>query len=348
MLDACGNVIGVIQSKVVDEAVEGVAYALAADSVRALLPSVRAGSVAPSSTTTTLEIDAICNVGDHHTLESCRASAASGLDGDRQSRIWARGIVNWGNVRYRFDGGAALARGEPFAAAWWALAPGRHTIAIVEQQAAGWTEWSAPYRFTIRDQVATLVITALCNTSAPLTLDGCRAAEADGLDPDESWVAWVDGVDDYNSVRYSIDGGEPGTRDDLQPLSLADGLHTIQVIERQAAGWTAWSAPYVFTVRDRPATLAITAFCNRVADTPVGCRTAAASGLNAGEPAMIFVDGVEDFGNVRYSIDGGAAGVPNVLDLRSLAPGPHTVQAIEQQAAGWTGWSEPYWFTISR
>ena len=47
LVDICGNVIGIVQSKIADVTVEGVAFALRADSIRALLPSLRAASTAP-------------------------------------------------------------------------------------------------------------------------------------------------------------------------------------------------------------------------------------------------------------------------------------------------------------
>ena len=47
LIDICGNVIGIVQSKIADVTVEGVAFALAADTIRALLPSVRGASAAP-------------------------------------------------------------------------------------------------------------------------------------------------------------------------------------------------------------------------------------------------------------------------------------------------------------
>lgn len=47
LIDICGNVIGIVQSKIADLTVEGVAFALAADSIRGLLPSLRSASAAP-------------------------------------------------------------------------------------------------------------------------------------------------------------------------------------------------------------------------------------------------------------------------------------------------------------
>ncbi len=47
LVDICGNVIGIVQSKIADLNVEGVAFALTADSIQALLPALRSASAAP-------------------------------------------------------------------------------------------------------------------------------------------------------------------------------------------------------------------------------------------------------------------------------------------------------------
>ena len=151
LLDHCGNVIGVIQSKVADVAVEGVAYALGADSVRALLPSVRTGSSTASAAPTTLEITAFCNAsldeGGWETSAACRAAAAGGLSPSQGWSIWVTGVEDWDNARYSIDGTAGVAEAD---LTLEGLAPGTHTIQIIERQAAGWTAWSEPYGFTIR------------------------------------------------------------------------------------------------------------------------------------------------------------------------------------------------------
>ncbi len=100
-----------------------------------------------------------------------------------------------------------------------------------------------------------------------------------------------------------------------------------------------------------PSTLEIIAFCNVGPDeggreTSADCRAAAVDGLDADDLWSIWVTGVEDFDNMYYSLDGGDAVAHAGMSLRGLALGRHTVRAIEKRAAGWTGWSDPYTFTI--
>ena len=58
--------------------------------------------------------------------------------------------------------------------------------------------------------------------------------------------------------------------------------------------------------------------------------------------------GVVNSENLQVSVDGGSAIWWEDLDLWRVGLGRHNIRIGEQQAAGWTGWSEPYWFTISR
>ena len=167
LLDSCGNVIGVIQSKVVDESVEGVAYALAGDSAQALLASVRAGAggpapdapsptppagAGPAAGGSQPEVAAFCNSDAKRSATECRAAALSGLDAEQPWRVWISGIENWDNVRYRVD---QLPIADADALTLRGLAPGAHTIRAIEQRTTGWTQWSEPFEFLIRAPDAT-------------------------------------------------------------------------------------------------------------------------------------------------------------------------------------------------
>ena len=208
LLDTCGNVIGVIQSKLVGEAVEGVAYAIAADSVRALLPSVRAGSPTAPSAPTTLEIIAFCNVGPDEggwdTAAACHAAAVDGLATDENWQIWVGGVEDFDNMYYSLDGGDAVAHSSM---SLRGLALGRHTVRAIEERAAGWTGWSDPYTFTI-------VADSSASASLPATPTGLRLTKIDiPLWPDHIRVNWnaVSGATWYELHHHAA-----GTRFDYE------------------------------------------------------------------------------------------------------------------------------------
>ena len=119
--------------------------------------------------------------------------------------------------------------------------------------------------------------------------------------------------------------------------------------ELRAGGWTGWSQPYTFTITGA-APLEIRAICNGDwADygTSDQCFDAGSRGILAESIPVIWTLGVSDWGSLHYSIDGGPPVPYADLDLRALSQGFHTIRVSEQQAAGWTGWSEPYAFTIT-
>ena len=55
---------------------------------------------------------------------------------------------------------------------------------------------------------------------------------------------------DRDNVRFSIDGGAGVEWEDLSLVALRDGRHNIRIAEQQPAGWTGWSPPYWFTIRE--------------------------------------------------------------------------------------------------
>ena len=240
----CGAVAAMVVSKLVGEAIEGIAFAVAAPSIVALLAQLRAESLDALPDAGTPQITAFCN-GDWDTATDCRAAAASGLDPTAPWQIWADGGEDLDNLIYSLDGEAA--RESNFSLS--GLAPGEHAIRINERLEEGWSGWSAPYPFTIRD--APLVIAAFCSGDWDKPED-CRAAEADGLDPKAPWQIWVSGAEELANLIYRFDAGVPVLRDDVSLSSLAPGEHTVQVSERRAEGWSGWSAPHAFTVRATP------------------------------------------------------------------------------------------------
>ena len=367
----CGAVAGVVVAKAVDEAVEGIAWAVALPTVEEVLPRLREGEGgADPQEEAVLTITAFCNDGDWASSADCRAAAANGLDKDARFSLWAGGVEDWANLHYSIDGAPGTRKRDTSLAG---LAPGAHTVHIRELRSGVWTPWSAPYTFTIRAPVATPTITALCNMEwdatsetwqTPETREACRTAGAAGLRTGVlwDWNVWFDGAaEDATAWEYRFNGGaafRPFSAEDRAAFdALAPGQHTIQVREQRPAGWSPWSAPYAFTIRAPVATPTITAFCNKVFDfarvewprsaSAEACRTQGAAGLRYGTGYDEDLWGFwEDEGSVRFRIDGGEAVRWADLSLDGLRPGQHTIQINQQRDGAWTGWSEPYLFTV--
>ena len=209
---------------------------------------------------------------------------------------------------------------------------------------------------------AALTITAICNRQwdgerwqYPSNSAACRAAAEGGLHTGDGWrwIASVQGVVDWANVVYRFDGGPSFGRTERWTAfdALAPGLHTIEARELRAGVWTAWSAPYTFTIlgdtQEDLTPPTIGALCNAADwDTAAACHNAGAAGIDPDGQFEIWIAGVEDWDNTYYIIDG-AASVPwERLSLSGLTPGPHIIRVNEERATGWTGWSDPYAFTI--
>lgn len=355
IVDDCGNVAGVATFKFFSASdgrdLDGIGFGVAAETVTSQLPGLRSAghhvrqpATAPVPTSRALEITALCNRGDGATAEECRAAGTRGLHNGKAS-VFVRGVRDFDNVRYSVDGGEARTY-LPLRA----VGRGRHTLQVNERQSSGWTGWSAPYTFSITG-AAPLTILAVCNGDGAdyTTGDDCFAAGAGGVLAERSPVIWTVGVAEWANLRYSIDGGPAVSWSDFSLRLLAVGSYAVRVSEQQAAGWTGWSEPYVFTITGA-APLTIHAVCNgRFADyaTRDDCFAAGAGGVLAERSPVIWTTGVADWDNVRLSIDGGLGVTWQEFTLRALARGQHQLRMNEQQPAGWTGWSEPYSFTIT-
>ena len=353
IVNDCGDVAGVATIKFFTASdgrdLDGIGFGVAAETVTAQLANLRSGThfarqsaAVPAPASAALEITALCNSEGSPTFETCLASGTRSLN-NSSPWVFVRGVNDYDDVYYSIDGGEARdylsLRG---------LGRGGHTLRANELGAGGWTGWSPPYAFTIT-AAAPLEIRAICNGAWAdyATSDDCFVAGSGGILSERSPVIWTLGVSEWANLLYSIDEGPALARDDFSLRNLASGFHTIRVSEQQAAGWTGWSEPYAFTITGA-APIEITAICNRGAyQSNDECLAAGANGLLAERRPSIWRRGTLDAANDRYSVDGGPAVAWEDFTLRNLAPGRHQVRLSEQQPAGWTGWSEPYWFTIT-
>ncbi len=263
----CGAVVGVVVAKIVGEAIEGIAWAVALPTITDRLPALRTGEVDSSLFTITAFCNAVWAENQyqrHDSAEACKAAGADGLYKGEAWDIWVTGVENWNHVRYSINGGRATPAGK---LRLRDLDPGEHTIEVRELRDGEWSDWSAPYTFTIRPSDATrpLRITGICNAEwvpgygwdFPGTANDCEVAGAAGLITGGSrhWIAVLAGVEDFGRVVYRIDGGAPfsfATPEDFNGFrALAPGEHTVEAREQRRGEWTPWSAPYTFTTRRR-------------------------------------------------------------------------------------------------
>ena len=355
IVDDCGSVIGVVtfgfSTTPSGRRVEGIGFGIAAETVFAQLANLRSSAhyarrPSASSVTvpvsTALEITAVCNREDSATSNSCRDAGSRGIHSGEPS-VYVRGVENWDNVYYSIDGGEAREY------VWLRdLGRGRHTVRVNELRAGGWTGWSAPYTFTITG-AAPLEIRAVCNGDWADydTSDACFAAGSGGILAEHYPVIWTLGVAEWDNVRYRTDEGTAVAWEDFTLRNLAPGFHMIRVSEQQAAGWTGWSEPYAFTITGA-APLEILAFCDGPAGGHATADECLATEVTRSGRHWLWWSGVVDSAGLRVSVDGGSGIAWDDLDLWRVGLGRHNIRIGEQQAAGWTGWSEPYWFTIRR
>ena len=375
----CGDIVGVVVAKAVDEAIEGIAWAVALPTIEEVLPRLRAGEGDAPESLAPLTITAVCNTKwnanagrwqSPETAEACRTAGSEGLRTGPNWAIagWFEGIENRANVVYRFDGGTALTPGETVQTAFDALGPGSHTVEVRERRGSAWTAWSAPYPFTILapEDATPPRVDAICNMRwdgerwlRPNTVEQCERVDRGRVRTGEGWhwSAWLWNVRRFEYVEYRFDGGAPfsfqSTDDFAAFQSLAAGHHTIEARERRHGMWTAWSAPFTFTIRSFK-NLRITAFCTARwvedrwyrHDSAEECKAAGANGLYRGDAWDIWITGHENLEHVRYSINGEPATTGANVRLRDLKPGEHTIEVRERRGSEWTGWSAPYTFTI--
>ena len=352
IVDDCGAVIGVAtfgyDATPSGRPVEGINFGVAAETVTAQLSDLRSSThyatrpaTTPAAASATLEVSAFCNRDANASFETCSAAGARGLN---NGEVWlfARGVQDYDNVQYSVDS----ADGRDYLSLR-NIGRGQHTLQVNELRAGGWTGWSSPYAFTVTG-AAPLELPALCggDWADYNTSDACFAAGSGGILAEDSPVVWTLGVSEWANLLYSIDGGPATAWEDFTLRNLAAGFHTIRASEQQAAGWTGWSEPYAFTLTGA-APIEITAICNRNGHgTSDECRAEGASGLLAERNPSIWRRGTVSVENVQYSVDGEPAVTWEDFTLRDLAAGRHQVRLSERQPAGWTGWTEPYWFTI--
>ena len=346
VFDRCGAVVGLVVAKLVHTEIEGISWAVAQDTIEAMLPALRSAPAAPAAAPSygALTVTAICAQGPP-SAAACRAAAITGIEGDAAWRVWVRGARDPSALSYALDGGGAMT--ETTARTFFRyLASGLHTISVYDG------EWSEPYAFVVRppwQASASRTITAFC-AAGPESAEACRASAVLGLDRNGGWRIWADGVGNWSSVRYRFDGGDSLTEKQARDHfpSLDPGGHVVQILEPRDGRWH-FSQEYPFVVRPPVSDISITAFCNAGGDLPAACRAKSVAGLDAGAGFDAWVWGVENWNDLRYRFDGGPALTRDRARaaFRDLDWGLHALEVSEYRPSGRTGWSPAYPFLIA-
>ena len=185
---------------------------------------------------------------------------------------------------------------------------------------------------------------------SPETYEECLRLGAHGINVDHNPQVWASGVDSWEHVQYSIDGG--AWKDELDISDLAPGPHTLRMNDITPTGDGSPSDPYHFTAIVE---LSVAALCEMPADPDeekpdlAECWWAAQlDPLRASQKWGIYAAGVRDMDNLWVSVDGDAPQLfDDWLDTTSeIAPGDYTLQISERRGWGWAGWSDPYAFTV--
>ena len=351
VFDRCGAVVGLVVAKLVHTEIEGISWAVAQNTIEAMLPSLRSSPAPPAAEPSydALTITAICAQGPA-SAAACRASAIGGIDDDATWRVWVSGARDPSALRYAFDGGGAMA--EATARTFFPyLGYGLHTIKAYDSVSRIWSE---PYAFTVYYEPpaahpGAITITAFCSTG-PDTAEACRTSAAPGLDRSEGWRIWAEGVQDWSKVRYRFDSGDPLIEEQARDhfFLLDPGGHVVEISEYRDGRWRR-SREYPFVIRPSASEISISAFCNDGDQLPAACRAAGRAGLDAGAVWTIWTRGVENWNNLRYRFDGGPALTRDQAQdaFYDLDWGLHSVSVNEYRPSGETGWSAPYPFLIS-
>ena len=104
---------------------------------------------APTGVPASPMIIAVCN-GEWAKSFLCRAAGEeNGILVSEAVHQWVQGFENWDSTFYSIDGAAAVAEAR---LSFRHLAPGRHTLRVMELPPSGSGVWSAPYEFLVRPE----------------------------------------------------------------------------------------------------------------------------------------------------------------------------------------------------
>ena len=150
LVDACGRVAGVMSGSIIGErGSEGLHFAVAEPTLGSRLAALRSGQYARPARESRLTVTAFCTklrTEEVDSAECNRRSISLDLSGNRQWYAYARGVSDWDNVLFRFNGGSSHSRSGVWSALQ-SLGIGCHEAQMAEENVS--THWSNSYQFCI-------------------------------------------------------------------------------------------------------------------------------------------------------------------------------------------------------
>jgi Ca2+-binding RTX toxin-like protein len=260
-----------------------------------------AGNASTTSLTFTLDRVALAPV---LTLTSDTGGSSTDKITNSNGALTVTGVEDGATLSYVVDGGAASSYYDPDT-----LADGEHTVELVQTDLAGNVSSIGSITFTLDRSTPDAMVLALASDSGTsatdnLTNDGALA---------------ISGQEDGTTLSYVVDGGAASSS--FNPDALADGEHTVEVTQTDAAGNVSDTASITFTLD----------------------RTAAAPGLTlTSDTGSSSTDKITSSGaltitresgaTLSYIVDGGPAS--STYNPSALADGAHTVMVTQIDKAG--------------
>ncbi|MGQ3209960.1 MAG: beta strand repeat-containing protein [Shinella sp.] len=221
-------------------------------------------------------------------------------------------------LSYVVDGGQASASYDPTA-----LADGEHTIEVTQTDLAGNVSLARSITFTIDRTAPDAVVLALASDSGTSSTDKLT----------NNGALSVSGLEDGATLSYVVDGGAASSSFDSD--GLADGEHTVEVTQTDAAGNVSTTRSITFTL-DRTALAPVLALTSDTGSSSTDKIT------SSGALTMTRESGA----TLSYVVDGGTAS--SSYDPSTLADGTHTVEVVQTDLAGNVSDAGSITFTIDK
>ncbi|WP_421590319.1 beta strand repeat-containing protein [Shinella sp. M27] len=221
-------------------------------------------------------------------------------------------------LSYIVDGGTASSTYDPNA-----LANGSHTVKVLQTDTAGNVSSAGSLTFTLDKSIATPTLALTSDTGKSAT---------DKITSNGALT--ISGKESGATLSYIVDGGTASTT--YNPSALANGTHTVQVIQTDAAGNVS-TGSITFTLdRAKPATptLALTADTGKSATDKI---------TNNG---ALTITGKETGATLSYIVDGGTAS--STYNPNALTNGSHTVKILQTDLAGNVSSAGSLTFTLDK